>query len=54
MTDVDSSWLTPIDKTAATVGPQPAAPKPPRPPVSLPRRVARKVRRELLAAMGRA
>ncbi len=54
MTDVDASWLTPIDKLAATVGPQSAAKKAPRPPVSLPRRVARKVRRELLAAMGRA
>lgn len=54
MTDVDASWLTPIEKTAATVGPQPAAPKPPRPPVSLPRRVARKVRREVRSALGRA
>jgi hypothetical protein len=54
MTDVDASWLTPIEKTAATVGPQPAEPKPPRPPVSLPRRVARKVRREVRSALGRA
>jgi len=54
MTDVDASWLTPIEKTAATVGPQPATPKPVRPPVSLPRRVARKVRRELRSALGRA
>ena len=54
MSDVDSSWLTPIEKTAATVGPQPAAPKVPRPPVSLPRRVARKVRREVMTAIGRA
>lgn len=54
MTDVDDSWLTPIEKTAATVGPQPKAPRPPRPPVSLPRRVARKVRREVRSALGRA
>ena len=54
MTDVDASWLTPIEKTAATVDPQPATPKPPRPPVSLPRRVARKVRREVRSALGRA
>jgi hypothetical protein len=54
MTDVDASWLTPIEKTAATVGPQPATPKPPRPPVSLPRRVARKLRREVRSALGRA
>ena len=54
MTDVDSSWLTPIEKTAATVGPQPALPKMSRPPVSLPRRVARKVRRDVITALGRA
>ena len=54
MADVDSSWLTPIEKTAATVGPQPKAPRPPRPPVSFPRRVARKVRREVRSALGRA
>jgi ADP-ribose pyrophosphatase YjhB (NUDIX family) len=54
MSEVDSSWLTPIEKTAATVGPQSAPPKVPRPPVSLPRRVARKVRREVIAAIGRA
>ena len=54
LTDVDVSWLTPIEKTAATVGPQPALPRAPRPPVSLPRRVVRKVRRELLQALGRA
>jgi ADP-ribose pyrophosphatase YjhB (NUDIX family) len=53
ITDVDSSWQTPIEKTAATVGPQPATPRAPRPPVSLPRRVARKVRREVLSAFGR-
>lgn len=54
MTDVDSSWLTPIEKTAATVAPQPKAPRPARPPVSLPRRVARKVRREVRSVLGRA
>jgi hypothetical protein len=53
MTDVDASWLTPIDQTAPTVGPQRAIAKVPRPPVSLPRRVARKVRRDLLTALGR-
>jgi hypothetical protein len=54
MSDVDSSWLTPIEKTAVTVGPQPAAVKMPRPPVSFPRRVARKVRRDVMTALGRA
>ena len=54
MTDVDASWLTPIEKTAAILPPQPRAPKPPRPPISLPRRVARKVRREVRSALGRA
>lgn len=54
MTDVDASWLTPIEKTAATVAPQPKAPRPPRPPVSLPRRIARKVRREFKSVLGRA
>jgi GSCFA family protein len=54
MTDVDSSWLTAIDKTAPTVQAQPASQKPPRPPVSFPRRVARKVRREVMTALGRA
>jgi hypothetical protein len=54
MADVDSSWLTPIEKTAATVAPQPKLPRPQRPPVSLPRRVARKVRREVRSVLGRA
>ncbi len=54
MADVETSWLTPIEKVAATVGPQPKAPRPPRPPVSLPRRVARKVRREVRSVLGRA
>jgi ADP-ribose pyrophosphatase YjhB (NUDIX family) len=54
MRDVDSSWLTPIEKTAATVGAQPAPARVPRPPISFPRRVARKVRREVMTALGRA
>lgn len=54
MADVDTSWLTPIEKTAATLGPQAPLSRPPRPPVSFPRRVARKVRRELRSALGRA
>jgi ADP-ribose pyrophosphatase YjhB (NUDIX family) len=54
MADVDTTWLTPIEKTAATVAPQAPLPKPPRPPVSFPRRVARKVRREVRSALGRA
>ncbi|MDF2735268.1 MAG: hypothetical protein K0S97_1891 [Chloroflexota bacterium] len=54
VTDVDTSWLTPIEKTAATVAPQAPLPKPPRPAVSFPRRVARKVRREVRSALGRA
>ena len=54
MADVDTAWLTPIEKTAATVGPQPKTPKAPRPPVSIPRRVARRVRRNVLSALGRA
>lgn len=51
--DVDSTWLTPIDKTAATVGPQPSTAHRPQAPVSLPRRVIRRVRREARAAFGR-
>ena len=55
MTNVDTSWLTPIEKTTAIVKGQPAAPpRPSRPPASLPRRVARKVRREVRSALGRA
>jgi hypothetical protein len=54
LTDVDASWLTPIEKTAATVAPQARMTRPPPPPVSLPRRVARKVRREVRSALGRA
>ena len=54
MTDVDASWLTAIEKTAPTVRAQPAAATARRPPVSFPRRVARKVRREVMTAIGRA
>jgi len=51
LTDVDTSWLTPIAKTAATPAPQPKAPKPPAPPVSGPRRVARGLRRRVRAVL---
>jgi hypothetical protein len=51
---VDTSRLTPIEQTATNIGPQAPLPKPPRPPVSFPRRVARKVRREVRSALGRA
>jgi len=54
MADVDTTWLTPIEKTAATVAPQAPLPRPARPPASFPRRVARKVRREVRSALGRA
>ncbi len=53
LTGVDATWLTPIEQTAETVGPQPAPPKPARAPVSLPRRVARRVRRGARSAFGR-
>jgi GSCFA family len=56
LTGVDSSWLTPIEKTAPSPAPTPRPT--PRPnaaavPVSLPRRVARGVRRRARAALGR-
>lgn len=50
LSDVDSSWLTPIAKTAPTPGPRT---RPPSPGPSLPRRVARGVRRRAKAALGR-
>lgn len=53
MTDVDASWLTPIEQTAAVVGPQPAAPKPRTPPPPLPRRVVRRIARTIRSVMGR-
>jgi hypothetical protein len=54
MTDVDTSWLTPIEQTAPIVGSASRPPRAPRPPVSLPRRLARRVRREVRSALGRA
>jgi hypothetical protein len=52
--DVDSSWLTPIEKTAAIPTKQaPLRPKPPRPPASLWRRVARRARRTVRGVLGR-
>ncbi|HEY3356545.1 MAG TPA: GSCFA domain-containing protein [Polyangia bacterium] len=45
LADVDSSWLTPISKTAPTPGPARRATKPPPPPAPAWRRAARRVRR---------
>jgi hypothetical protein len=56
MTDVDTSWITPISKTEATVAPErrPAAAPVARPvPPSLPRRAIRRVRREVRAVRAR-
>ena len=55
LADVDSSWLTPISKTAPTVEPErrPRAPKPTTAPASFPRRVARGLRRRARAALTR-
>lgn len=50
LTEVDTSWLTPISKTAAE--PAPHA-KPSKAPVSGPRRVARGVRRRVRAVLSR-
>jgi hypothetical protein len=48
LADVDSSWLTPIEKTAAIPTKEPKAPKaPPKPPAPAWRRAARKVKRAL-------
>ncbi len=52
MTDVDSSWLTSIEKTAPTPAATPR-PKPPVVPISFPRRVVRGVRRRARAALDR-
>jgi len=49
--DVDTTWLTPIDKTAATPTPEPRAPEAPA-RASLPRRVARGVRRRTKKLLG--
>ena len=48
--DVDSSWLTPLSKTEAAPAPRVRAPKP---KPSLPRRVARRVRRSANSVLGR-
>jgi hypothetical protein len=49
LSDVDTSWITPISKTAAIPSPE-ARPAPPRPaPVSFPRRAARSLRRRVRA-----
>jgi len=55
LADVDSSWLTPISKTASTVEPErrPRSAKAPPMPVSFPRRVARGLRRRARAALTR-
>ena len=53
--DVDTTWLTPIDKTAAVPTPYARAPKPPAAPaspVSLPRRAARGLRRRAKGLFG--
>ena len=50
LSEIDSSWLTPISKTAPTPAPRT---RPPAPRPSLPRRVARGVRRRAKAALGR-
>lgn len=52
MKDVDSSWLSPITKTAATPERQ-KRPKPPKPPRSLPRRLASSIRRQVRSAVGK-
>lgn len=52
LSDVDTSWITPISKTAAVPSPEarPKAPAKPSPkPVSLPRRAARSLRRRVTA-----
>lgn len=56
--EVDSSWLTPITKTAPTPGPRerPAgrrAPAKPKPPVPLSRRIVRGLRRRARVALAR-
>lgn len=50
--DVDTSWLTPISKTAAVPAPYPPFTRPAVPPVSTPRRIARGVRRRVRAVLG--
>jgi GSCFA family protein len=52
--DIDTSWITPISKTAAEPSPEirPAAPAPRPAPVSFPRRAARSLRRRVRAFAG--
>jgi len=50
--NVDTAWLTPISKTAAEPSPRVVAPKPVAPPSSIPRRVARGVRRRVRTMLG--
>jgi hypothetical protein len=50
LSDVDTTWLTPIEKTAAIPTPYVRAPKP---PASFPRRVARGLRRRVKGLLGR-
>ena len=52
LTDVDTTWLTPIAKTAAEPVPYARPPKAAPPPVSGPRRIARGVRRRVRALLG--
>jgi len=47
--DIDTTWLTPISKTAAEPAPHARAPRPTVPRASLPRRIARGVRRRVRA-----
>jgi hypothetical protein len=52
--EVDTSWLTPISKTASVPSPHAAAPRPAVQPRSFPRRVAHGVRRRVRAMLGTA
>lgn len=52
LSDVDSSWLTPIDKTQAVPTNEPSAPR--RPPAPAWRRMARRTRSRVKSALGRA
>ena len=54
LTDVDASWLTPIDKTAPVPTRQAAPKRAPKPKAPLWRRVARRAKRTALTAVGRA
>ena len=53
LADVDTSWLTPITKTAAEPVPYAKPPKaPPPPPATGPRRIVRGVRRRVRSVLG--